>query len=83
MNNADPTTVGTPYNDEIASGPRSLVNGRISLTDIDLNGARAELALWGKNIFDKKYRLYGIDFGAIGYAGNTYGEPATYGVDSA
>ncbi|WP_176594849.1 TonB-dependent receptor [Sphingobium sp. EM0848] len=76
-----PTTVGTPYNDEIASGPRSLVNGRISLTNIDLNGAKAELALWGKNIFDKKYRLYGIDFGAIGYAGNTYGEPATYGVD--
>jgi len=76
-----PTTVGTPYNDQIAGAPRSLVNGRISLTDIDLNGAKAELALWGKNIFDKKYRLFGIDFGSLGFAGNTYGEPATYGVD--
>ncbi len=76
-----PTTVGTPYNDQIAGSPRSLVNGRVSLTDIDLNGAKAELAFWGKNIFGKKYRLYGIDFGALGFAGNTYGEPATYGVD--
>lgn len=73
--------MGTPYNDEIAGAPRHLVNGRISLTDIDLNGAKAELAFWGKNIFNTKYRLYGIDFGSIGYAGNTYGEPATYGVD--
>ncbi|HKT75098.1 MAG TPA: TonB-dependent receptor [Sphingobium sp.] len=76
-----PTTVGTPYNDLIAGAPRHLVNGRISLTDIDLHGAKAELALWGKNIFNEKYRLYGIDFGALGYAGNTYGEPTTYGVD--
>ncbi|BBF71941.1 TonB-dependent receptor [Sphingomonas bisphenolicum] len=76
-----PTTVGTPYNDDIAGAPRHLVNGRISLTNIDLNGAKAELAFWGKNIFNEKYRLYGIDFGSLGYAGNTYGEPTSYGVD--
>jgi len=76
-----PTTVGTPYNDQIAGGPRSLFNGRVSLTDIDLAGAKGELAFWGKNIFNKEYRLYGIDFGSLGFAGNTYGEPATYGVD--
>lgn len=76
-----PSLVGTPYNEEIAGKPRHIFNGRIALTDIELKGAQAELSLWGKNILNKKYRLYGIDFGGMGYAGNTYADPATYGVD--
>ncbi|WP_157105487.1 TonB-dependent receptor [Sphingomonas sp. TDK1] len=77
----NPTTVGTPYNEVISGAPRSLFNARVALADIDLHGAKAELAVWGKNVFDQKYRLYGIDFGGLGFAGNTYAEPATYGID--
>lgn len=61
---------------------RTLVNGRIALTNIPIANTEAELALWGKNIFDKEYLANFIDFGA-GFGGLTngyFGAPATYGV---
>ena len=57
--------------------PTNLVDANIEYSIAD----KYSISLWGKNIFDKKYRLFGIDFGSLGFAGNTYGEPATYGVD--
>ena len=77
----NPTTVGTPYNDQMAGDPRSLVNLRLSLKDMYINGASGELALWGKNVLNEEYRAYGIDFGSLGFAGNTFAEPATYGAE--
>lgn len=61
---------------------RTLVDGRLALKNISLGDTEAELALWGKNIFDKKYLSNFIDFGP-GFGGLTngyFGTPATYGV---
>ena len=50
---------------------------------IHLGGDEGALrvSLWGKNLTDEEYREYGIDFGSLGFAGNVYGEPRTYGLD--
>jgi len=61
---------------------RTLVNGRIALTNIPIANNEVELAVWGKNIFDKEYLANFIDFGP-GFGGLTngyFGAPATYGV---
>jgi iron complex outermembrane receptor protein len=59
----------------------ALVNGRLQFAGIPLQKGSLDLALWGRNLFDRKYRTYGIDFGAgLGLAGNNYGDPRTFGV---
>ena len=63
---------------------RTLVNGRISLNEIKLGCCEEgslRVSLWGKNLTDEEYRQWGIDFGSLGFAGDTYGEPRTYGLD--
>ncbi|WP_380873950.1 TonB-dependent receptor [Sphingomonas sp. DBB INV C78] len=76
-----PTTVGTPYNDQIAGAKRGLLDGRITLSKLALGENEASIAVWGKNLTKKEYRVNGIDFGGLGYAGNVYGEPRSFGVD--
>nr|WP_089218214.1 TonB-dependent receptor [Sphingomonas laterariae] len=76
-----PTLVGTPYNDVIASPGRGLFDGRITLSKLALGSNEASIAVWGKNLADKEYRANGIDFGGLGYAGNVYGEPRSFGID--
>ncbi len=61
-----------------------LFNGRIQLADIATEDGVFDIAFWGYNLFDRKYRNFGIDFGLVedgglGYAGNTYGDPRTLG----
>ena len=70
-----------PFLDQIKAAPRGLLDARLTLSDISLGGGSASLSLWGKNITNKKYRMVGIDFGQLGFAGNIYGEPMTYGAD--
>ncbi|HEY4545719.1 MAG TPA: TonB-dependent receptor [Pedomonas sp.] len=76
-----PTLVGTPLNDEIAGEARGLLDARLTLSELSLLGEGASIAVWAKNLTDKAYRIHGIDFGALGYAGNVYGEPRSFGVD--
>ena len=76
-----PTTVGAPLNDEIAGKARGLLDARITLSELDVIGKKASIAVWGKNLTDEAYRVHGIDFGGLGYAGNVYGEPRSFGVD--
>ncbi|ARS27501.1 TonB-dependent receptor [Sphingomonas sp. KC8] len=76
-----PTTVGTPYNDAIAGEKRGLFDGRITLSKLMLGTNEASIAVWGKNLTKKEYKANGIDFGGLGYAGNVYGEPRSFGVD--
>lgn len=64
-----------------AAGERTLLNARLSLADIPVSHGTLRAALWGRNLEDKEYREYGIDFGAVGHAINTYGEPRSYGID--
>ena len=65
----------------MSDGPAGRFDARVALSDIDLGPTKATVALWGKNITDKKYLYSGIDFGSLGFAGVIFAEPATYGVD--
>ncbi len=63
---------------------RTLINGRLSLNDIKLGCCEKgslRVSLWGKNLSDEEYREWGVDFGSLGWAGDTFGEPRTYGLD--
>lgn len=85
-------SVGATYTDSMVFHPfnnqfdgaddRTLVQARVSLSDIAVgdNGA-LRVSAWGKNLTDEEYREWGIDFGSLGYAGNTFGTPRTYGID--
>lgn len=75
------TTVGTPFNESIINDGRGLLDARLTLSEVGLGGANLSFALWGKNLIDEEYRAFGIDFGALGFAGNVYGEPRSYGID--
>lgn len=77
----NPSELGAPNYRAIAAEPRGLLDARLTLSEFELMGADASIALWGRNITDKEYRMVGIDFGGLGFATNTYGEPATWGVD--
>lgn len=70
-----------PFNKEISDGGISTLDGRITLSEIELGGAQMRLALWGKNLTDERYLLSGIDFGALGFAIVSFAEPRTWGVD--
>jgi outer membrane protein OmpA-like peptidoglycan-associated protein len=62
----------------------ALVNGRLRFAGIPLAKGSLDLAVFGRNLFDKKYRNFGIDFGsALGWAINTYGAPRTFGLELA
>jgi iron complex outermembrane receptor protein len=76
-----PTTIGTPLRDAIAGAPRGLLGARMTLSEIPVAGTEATIAVWGRNLTDKAYRIHGIDFGSLGFAGNVYGEPRSVGVD--
>lgn len=61
--------------------PYALVNGRLQFVEIPLQKGTLDIAAFGRNLFDRKYRSYGIDFSpALGWAGNTYGPPRTFGL---
>lgn len=76
-----PTHVGTPLTEEIADGARNLLDARITLSELKIGGGEASVSLWSRNLADEEYRVHGVDFGALGFAGNVYGEPRSVGVD--
>jgi iron complex outermembrane receptor protein len=59
----------------------AVVNGRLAFVGIPLQKGSLDLAVFGRNLFDRKYRTWGIDFGpSFGFAINSYGDPRTFGV---
>ncbi len=59
----------------------AVVNGRLAYTGIPLQKGTLDVAAFAHNLLDRNYRTYGIDFGShLGYAGNVYGDPRTFGV---
>jgi iron complex outermembrane receptor protein len=70
-----------PFNDQIASPAHGIFNSRAAIRDIEMGGSKLEVAFWVNNVFNKFYRVSGLDFGALGFAGNTYNPPRTFGVD--
>lgn len=57
-----------------------IVNGRLQLAQIPLAAGSLDVAVFGRNLFNRSYRTWGNDFGAFGYAVNTYGSPRTFGL---
>ncbi|WP_374649684.1 TonB-dependent receptor [Rhizorhabdus sp.] len=69
-----------PVNDSFG-----IVDARLSYTIDRGDGRNISIALWGKNVFDKRYPGFVIGSGSIlaGYPNQaiSYGDPATYGID--
>jgi iron complex outermembrane receptor protein len=67
--------------ERIAQAGYALVNGRLALS-----GPRYEVALWGKNLANKQYLVYGLAQrnaadGGLGFDYALVGEPRTYGAE--
>jgi iron complex outermembrane receptor protein len=77
----NPNPLTSPFNSALTAPSRGLVDARLTLSELTLGKGQASVSLWGKNITNEKYRVAGIDFGALGFAGNVYGVPATWGLD--
>ncbi|MBP1687227.1 MAG: TonB-dependent receptor [Deltaproteobacteria bacterium] len=58
----------------------AVVNGRLQLVDIPLAKGSLDLSVFGRNLFDRKYRVQGFGLGALGWAVDTYGDPRTFGL---
>ena len=86
---ANPLTVaagGTVFNDlsnaagVLGTNGYMLVNGRVALRHMKIAGAEAELAVWGKNITDRKEATFALALGALGTS-NNFLTARTFGVD--
>ena len=66
-----------------SSDSYTLYDARLSLSDIPIgtDAGKLRISLWGKNLADKEYRNWGIDFASLGFAGDVYGQPRTFGID--
>lgn len=84
--------VDSTYTDEISFHPQlnlfdesneyQLLNARVTLTEIPVfNEGNVTIAAWAKNLENKEYRDFGIDFGQLGFAVNNYGELRSWGLD--
>ena len=62
------------------TGAYWLVNARASLKHILIGTANAELAVWGKNLTDRKNASFALEAGALSTSAN-FIPPRTYGVD--
>ncbi|TDG11873.1 TonB-dependent receptor [Seongchinamella unica] len=72
----------SPYGN---SEDRTLIGARVGLSEIQLGDyGQLRAAIWGRNLTDEEYKEYGQDLGSnqgLGYAGNSFGTPRTYGID--
>ena len=60
----------------------AVVNGRIQFAGIPLQKGSLSLAAFGRNLFDRKYRIQGVDFGKdLGWSIDAYGAPRTFGLE--
>ncbi|MFN8625814.1 MAG: OmpA family protein [Candidatus Binatia bacterium] len=59
----------------------AVVNGRLLFSEIPLQKGSLDLYAFGKNLFDRKYRTWAIDFGdSLGFTSAAYGTPRTFGL---
>jgi len=71
-----------PFLDDMAEDGYTLYDLRLTFSNIPgFAGGKSQISLWGKNVTDEEYLLNGIDFGALGFAGAIFGNPATWGAD--
>ncbi|WP_027872930.1 TonB-dependent receptor [Spongiibacter marinus] len=60
---------------------RTVINGRLSLSNIPVDKGELMVSLWGNNLTDDDYPAYGINFQALGLETEQYGAPRTYGLE--
>lgn len=60
---------------------QTLINARATLGEVEIASGVFQAAVWGRNLADKGYREWGIDFGALGYAVDSFIAPRMYGID--
>ncbi len=63
----------------VEADARTLLNGRLAISEVALASGDLAIALWGKNLADEEYIEHGTNFGY--YIGYTWGTPRTYGMD--
>ncbi len=79
------------YRDEMVFHPQqnlydstedqTLINARMTLSQMQVLGGNLMLSAWGTNLADEEYREWGIDFGALGFAIDSFKEGRAYGLD--
>ena len=75
-----PTATVDPALVKAATTPfQWIVNGRVGLTGIDFGPTRAEVSLWGRNIFNNRNITQFVGLGPVGSV--IYERARTYGVD--
>lgn len=77
------------YKDEVNFGPLdyaltqaddyTLVNARITLSELPFKKVDASIALWGKNLTDEDYQVFGVNFSQ--FQTGSFGDPRAFGVD--
>lgn len=59
----------------------SVWDGRLQFAGIPLQRGSLDIAVFSRNLFDRKYRTAGVDVGAsLGWSVNNYGDPRTFGL---
>ncbi len=72
-------SISTPFNEQIKSDSRKMVDAQIGLDRIALGGAQAEVKLWVRNLTNQHQFVRAVDFGQLGFAGGFFGDPRMYG----
>lgn len=71
-----------PFNEDIVSPPQDNVKARLSVEEINVGGGKLDVGVWGDNLLNQQRLTYGIDFGALGFAGAVFNRPISYGIDA-
>jgi iron complex outermembrane recepter protein len=74
-------SITAPFNEDIQSKADRNLKLRASLEGIAVGGGQLDVGVWGDNVTDDENMVYGIDFGALGFAGGLFKKPATAGID--
>lgn len=84
----DPTSAVIPFNAVVedpalraaATVPfQWIVNARVAFADFDIAGSKAQLAVWGRNLFDADNLAQFVSLGPVGSA--IYERQRTFGID--
>jgi iron complex outermembrane receptor protein len=68
------------FANSVSSGPNWIVNGRAALRNFKISGVDAELAVWGRNVFNSKEPVFVLNIGNFS-SGGTFESARTFGAD--
>ena len=68
-----------PFSEETKGDARGLLDAQVRFENLGI-GKNASITFWGKNLTNKEYVVRAVDFGALGFATDIWGDPRTYGV---